>query len=365
MTRQLHDVLNDIASDVPPTDLVAGVATRATQIRWMRRAKAGGAALALAAVVGVVTVGLPSWQQSTRPDRDVISTQPTAPLLATEIDLDAAQHGVLDETTGLAVVEDADGTRRTIALDIESGLAVVLDAVVPGDLESVRLTADGTRGLFIGATSTAVIDMISGETIYELTRTKHQPVGLSWDGRSVITFQINPPDPPDALPTWQLVTIDVDTGLSTAHGPPIGRSSVTGELFAAPDGVTVFVRYDGSVQDNRTHRLSLVTGETVYSEPYTALRIESMHWVADGSLLAAETTSLRIMTPNDQVGDLLKSVRKAGVPLGFAGPEHLVWWRPGTAVVSLALTDLVGNELQDPTALSTAGQVIALATALR
>ena len=33
-------------------------------------------------------------------------------------------------------------------------------------------------------------------------------------------------------------------------------------------------------------------------------------------------------------------------PLGFAGPEHLVWWRPGTDVVSLAITDLEGNVKQ-------------------
>ena len=69
MTRQLHDVLNDIASDVPSTDLVAGVAARATRIRWMRRAAIGGTALGVAAVVGLVTSACRPGSSRRHPDR--------------------------------------------------------------------------------------------------------------------------------------------------------------------------------------------------------------------------------------------------------------------------------------------------------
>lgn len=366
MTRHLHDVLNDIASDLQPTDLVAGVATRAARIRWMRRAVVAGTALGVAAVVSFVTIGLPSWQQSTRPDRELPVTQPTVPLLTPAIDLDLASPGLLAEVSGLAVVRETDGTLRTIALDVKRGDAVVLDAAAPSGLESVDLSSNGSRALLTGATSAIVVDLATGETIYELVREKHQPVALSWDSHSLITLARDlTPDPAAAATPWQLTTIDLATGAIDQRGAPLQRSSAAGEIFPAPFGATIFVRYDGSIQDTRLHRLELSTGETLYSDGYTELETMSMHWPADGSKLAIETTSsLRIMTPTDKVGVLLGSLRKLGVPLGFASNEHLVWWAPGTGETTLVVTDLDGKELTGSTRLRTTGDVVALATAL-
>ena len=366
MTHQLHDVLDDIALDVPPTDLVAGVASRASRIRWTRRAAAGGTALAVAAVVGVVTIGLPSWQQTTSPDREPPATRPTMPLLAPTFDLDAARTGTLPTTTGLVLVREADGALRTVALDVQHGDAVSIDVAAPDDVETAQLSRDGSRALLVGATTALVLDLATGQSVLEVTRETHQPVALSWDSRSVITFQRDLTPEPSGLGTrWQLTTIDIATGAITQLGEPLQRSSAAGEIFAAPFGASIFVRYDGSLQDVRLHRIDLATGMTVFSENYSALKTSSMHWRADGLLLAAETTSaVRIMTPNDEGGDLIGSMRKLGVPLGFAGPDHLAWWRPATAGASLGLSDLEGNELEATAKLSTSGTVIAVATAL-
>ena len=366
MTRQLHDVLNDIASDVPSTDLVAGVASRAARIRWTRRAATAGTAIAVAAVVGLVTVGLPSWQNSTRPDRNVPATQPIAPLLASDIDLDAAQHGVTFDATGLAVVAGPDGEYRTVALELASGRAVVLDAQVPAGLESAHLAVDGSRALLLGSASAVVLDLVSGETLYELPREKQQPVALSWDAQSLITFtrDLTPEAGTEGTP-WRLTTIDLATGTASQLGEPLQRSSAAGEIFAAPFGATIFVRYDGSVQDARLHRIDLATGTTLFSETYFAHKTSSIFWSADGSLLAAESTSsVRLMTPSNEVGDIVESFGKVGVPLGFVGPDHLVWWRPGSGGALLVLSDLTGNELPETTSLSTSGSVVAVATAL-
>ena len=366
MTRHLQDVLNDIASDVPSTDLVAGVANRAARIRWMRRAATAGTAIAVAAVVGFVTLGLPSWQPTTRPDRNVPATKPIAPLLASDIDLDAAQHGISLDATGLAVVAEPDGSYRTIALELASGRAVVLDAQVPASLDSVALSVDGSRALFLGSASAVVVDMVSGETLYELPREKDQPVALGWDAQMLITFQRDQtPDAGTEGTPWRLTTIDLATGTATQLGEPLQRSSAAGEIFPAPFGASIFVRYDGSLQDARLHRIDLATGATVFSDNYRALKTSSMHWSADGSLLAAENTSaVRLMTPNAQIGDIVESFGKVGAPLGFVGPDHLVWWRPGSGEALLVLSDLSGNELPVTTSLSTSGSVVAVATAL-
>ena len=341
MTRDLHEVLNDIASDLQPTDLVAGVATKAARIRWTRRAALGGTAFAVAAVVGFVTIGLPSWEQTTQPDRELPVTQPTIPVLNADIDLDDARTGHLASPSGLAVVRESDGTLRTVALDVERGEAVALEAAAPSDLESVDLSSNGSRALLTGATSAVVVDMATGQTIYELAREKHQPVALSWDSHSLITLARDlTPDPAAAGTPWQLTTIDLATGEIDQRGAPLQRSSAAGEIFPAPFGATIFVRYDGSIQDTRLHRLELSTGATLYSDGFSVLETRSMHWPADGSKIAIETTSaLRIMTPTDKVGVLLGSLRKIGVPLGFAGNEHLVWWG---GVGDAHLDDLVG-----------------------
>jgi hypothetical protein len=366
MTHRLHDVLDDIAADVPSIDLVAGVTSRAALIRWRRRAVVGAAACGVAMIVGLVTVGLPSWQQSTRPDRELPITNPTAPLLAQDIDLDAAPSGSLPTASGLMVVRETDGSLRIVAIDVEDGDAVAIDAAAPDDLEGIQLSHDGSRALLVGGTSAVAIEVATGDTVYEMAREQHQPVALSWDSRSIITFARDmTPDPAGSTTPWQLTTIDLATGVIQQLGAPLQRSSAAGEIFAAPYDGAIFVRYDGSIGDNRLFRLDLATGVTTYSDDFTALDTESMHWSADGALLAAETPSaVRVMTPNDKVGVVIASLTKAGVPLGFAGHDHLVWWRLGTGAASLVLTDLSGNELPDTTTLHTDGTVIAVATAI-
>lgn len=366
MTQRLHDVLDDIAADVPSIDLVAGVASRAARIRWRRRAVVGATAFGVATIVGLVTVGLPSWQQSTRLDRELPLTNPTTPLLAQQIDLDAAESGSLPTASGLAVVRDTDGSLRTIAIDVEDGDAVAIAAAAPDDLETIQLSHDGSRALLVGDTSAVAIEVATGDTVYEMPREKHQPVTLSWDSRSIITFARDlTPDPAGSTTPWQLTTIDLATGVVQQLGAPLQRSSAAGEIFAAPYGSSIFVRYDGTIGDNRLHRLDLASGVTTYSDDFSALNTESMHWSTDGSLLAAETPSaVRVLTPNDKVGVIVASMTKAGVPLGFAGHDHLVWWRLGSGAASLVVTDLSGNELSDTTTLSTDGAVIAVATAI-
>ncbi len=366
MTERLHDVLDDIASDAPSRDLVAGVASRAARIRWLRRAVLGATAFAVATVVGLVTVGLPSWQQSTSPDRELPITRPTAPLLAPEIDLDAAPVGTLPTASGLAVVRGTDDTLRIVAMNVTAGDSVAIDAVAPDDLKAIQLSHDGARALLVGDTSVVAIELATGDTLYEMPREKHQPIALSWDGRSLVTFARDlTPEPAGSTTPWQLTTIGLSTGVVQQLGAPLQRSSAAGDIFAAPYGSSIFVRYDGTIGDNRLHRLDLATGVTTYSDDYSALNTASMHWSTDGSLLLAETPSaVRVLTPNDKVGELVASLAKVGVPLGFAGPDHVVWWRQGTGEASLLLTDLAGNELPETATLSTEGTVIAVATAI-
>ena len=290
--------------------------------------------------------------------------------MAPAIDLDAAEHGVLSgAATALVVVAGDDGTQELVALDVKAGRAVRLDTPVPAGLEAIDLAYGGGRALLSTGTSALVVDMVSGEILYEHDRQIRQPVALTWDGSSLITYEGSGlvTGPPGTLvtPSWQLTLIDLETGEATKLGAPELRSSVSGQIFATPDPATIFVRYDGSVRDSRLHRVDLTSGAKTFSEQYGFLRVESLHWPEDGSMIEAELESaVRMLTPTDEIGDLISSMRKLGDPMGFAGAEHLVWWRAGVDGGDLVLSDLHGIELQETTTLRTNGTLVAITTEL-
>lgn len=364
MTTRLRDVLNDIAGDVTPVDLTAAVQSRTRRIRWGRRAAAGGAALTVAATVGLVTVVLPTWEDGGRVV-DVPQTSPSVAPLVEPIDLDTAVAGTLSSAVSVFVVDRDDLGVVPVAVDAD-GEAVVLDVEVPDQVEALRLSADGTRVFMLGSTQVTVADLTTGEVAYTTSRAQKQPFATSIDGTTLYTFAPHEgaaPQAPEA-PIWRLELIDVTTGEVTGTDYRTQRSNIDSTLWPAPDGTTVFVRYADSMRDQRTSRIDLVSATVTYAQDYTALPIERLVWSPDASVLLAEmSSSVRVLEPTTDIGNVVATISKPGTLVGFNGNETLVWWRSVADGVELQETDLLGGPVGDPTLVSVTGTVLQLAGA--
>jgi hypothetical protein len=263
------------------------------------------------------------------------------------------------------VVAADDGAQRAVAVNLTTGEAAVIGAQIPADLRKVDLSADGEHALFVGSTAAVVVHLATGE-VTALEGIKDHPVGLSPDGAYVFTIGPSPESVPAGdPPVWQLAKIDSTTGASTLIPYTTQRSRVKADLWAAPDNQTVFVRYEGSYQDMRTSRVDVASGKVTYTEPFTPISIENMRWASDGSSMLTElSSSVRVLKPTDQIGIVQKTLTKVGAPLGFAGPDRLVWGHEIPDGADLWLTDVNGLTIGQPTRILTTGKVLNFATAL-
>jgi hypothetical protein len=364
MSGRLHDVLEDIAGDLAPVDLTAAVSARAKRLRWARRAAAGSTALGVAATVGLVSLVLPSGQAPSGPDVIPPMTTPTIAPLADGVDLDAAAFGTVESASAVVVVNGDDGL-LAVAADLATGAATALPVDVPADANDVQLSADGTRALVVGQTQAVVVDLPSGETM-TYDRAVDQPYALAPDGASIFTVVQVAEETGVADPAqWQLMQVDAMSGDETPTPYLVSRNKAAAQVWPAPDGETVFLRYEGALRDPRTHRIDLASGAVTFSEPYTSLSIQDLRWSSDGSVLAAEmASSLRVLEPTDEIGRLLETVGKVGTPMGFVGSDRLAWKVPIPDGAELVITDLTGLTVGTPTRLLTSGTVVAMATAL-
>lgn len=382
MTKHLQDVLSDIASDARQVDLLDRVRSETRSLRWRRRAAVGGVALGAAGAIalGAVLVD-PVVEVPTDPAR---TGPPVSPLPAL-LDLSTAPTGGVDAASLVLV---SDGSLYAVdaagggVVRIDTGRPVSGDPQLAADRPLVRtaqLSADGSRAVLtelvyfdpaaepVPTPQVSVIDLATGATVYS---EPHQQSGfsarfaLSPDGQRLVAARYATDELGDAVGVPRLEVIDLESRQTT----PIDYAAIAdrrvdfdplGALAWSPDGSRLALSYL-----NGQDIIEMPTGAIVVTEARSSRVLTANPWSADGTRLLKEGTSSVSTWPADPAAAAAQPVgssRVVGVPLGFAGPDLLLW-REGES--ELVVTSLDGDSVGVPTMIISDAPVDAVASAL-
>ncbi len=389
MTKHLHDVLSEIASDAGPVDLLDRVRGETRALRWRRRATVGAVGLgsAGAIVLGAVLVS-PTVESPTDPAE---TAAPVSPLPA-RLDLTTAPTGGVDAASliiisggSLYAVDAADGA--VVRIDTDSSAIGDPQLSTQRPVERThQLSADGTRVVatdlvFFGPASdsmptpqVSVIDLASGATIYS---EPHQqsgfagtPVGtssrfsLSPDGDRLVASRYDTNDLGHSIGAPQLEIVD----LASAQTTPIDHAAMAdrrvdvdplGGLAWSPDGSRLALSYL-----NGQDIIEMPTGAVLVTEAVSERLLTDNPWSADSARLLKGTQSSVSTWPAGAaaVGAApIGSSRIIGIPLGFAGPDLLLW---SSSESELVVTSLNGDQVGVTTTIVSDAPVDAVASAL-
>lgn len=386
MTKHLKDVLADIASDAGPVDLLDRVRGETRVLRWRRRAAVGAGALGVA---GAVALGAVLVDPVTDRPTDAAETAPPVSPLPARLDLTTAPTGGVDAASmiiisgrSLYAVDAADGAVTRIDTG-PAGSSAQLSGEYP-DARTVQLSADGTRAVLtdlvyfateaeLGQTpQVSVIDLATGATVYS---EPHLRVGLAGTPAGTSTrFTLSPDG--DRLVAARYDTDDLGNTkgvpwleiIDLASGQPIAIDYVTdrgveveplGALAWSPDGNRLALLYL-----NGQDIIEIPTGDLVAAETVSSRLLIANPWSADSMRLLKQSGSAVSTWPAEAgapAGRPIGSSRLVGEPLGFAGPDLLLWRMDADQLV---VTTLDGEAVGVPTTIVSDAPVDTVASAL-
>lgn len=350
MTKHLHDVLSDIASDAASVDLLDRVRSETRALRWRRRAAVGGVALGAA---GAIVLGAVLIEPVVDAPTDPAETAaPVSPLPA-EIDLTTATPGGV-EAASLVMV--SGGVLYAVDAATDDVVRIETGQPVTGYPE---LSADGSRVLlqFNPMTPPAspmveVIDLATGATLLSEAQQRlslADRFGLAPDGQSLAAARYETDSLGNAVGPPRLEMIDFGSGDATliAYAPLADRRAdlePLGGLAWSPDGTRLTLSYL-----NGQDIIEMPSGIVVSTETVSSKTLTGTPWSPDSSRLLMVSTSSVSTWPADPAAAGAQPIGSSpiiGIPLGFAGADLLLWDMGGGELV---VTTLDGEPVGVPT----------------
>lgn len=359
MTKNLHDVLSDIASDAGPVDLLDRVRGETRALRWRRRATVGAVGLGAAGaiVLGAVLVS-PTVESPTDPAE---TAAPVSPLPA-EIDLTAAAPGGV-AAASLVIV--SEGVLYAVDAATDDVVRIETEQLVLGRLQ---LSADGSRVLVqydaVPGEVLApfyVIDLNAGTTVFAgRQKSTSDRFELSPDGDRLAATQYETDSLGNARGQPEIELIDLASGATTrveyTPVPTRDGALLVNDLAWSPDGSRLALQYF-----NGQDIFEIPSGALVAAETLTSLLLIANPWSADSSRLLKQSGSAVSTWPTNGPGRPIGSSRIVGQPLGFAGPDLLLWLVDSRELV---VTTLDGDAVGVPTRIVTDTSVDDVTSAL-